>query len=240
MITLKDVEIGYEGRAIMIPVDLHVPKGEFIGVIGTNGGGKSTLIKTILGLLPVVSGQISRGSDCVFGYVPQTDGFDDIYPVSVKDLVLTGRYGRVGVGRRLNDSDREIVLQSMERVGIEHLRDRTYRSLSGGEKQRALIARAAAAEPAVLVLDEPTASVDVKGEREIMGLIEQLRVELGISVIMVSHYLSTVSEYADRLILIDKDSGVFSAGGVSEILSSECIEKIFGMKIDAAGMGTGI
>jgi ABC-type Mn2+/Zn2+ transport system ATPase subunit len=121
----------------------------------------------------------------------------------------------------------------MEKVGIRHLRERRFRSLSGGEKQRALLARAIAGEPDVLVLDEPTASVDVKGEAQIMELVQKIRSDDGLTVLMVSHFLNTVTSYADMIILIDKDSGYFRAGGRSGVLTEENLNKFFGLGQDS-------
>lgn len=229
LIRLDDVVIGYESRGIMGALSLSIDEGQFWGVLGQNGGGKSTLLKTILGLLPPVSGKIESKHGVVFGYVPQNEKFDPIFPVSVEEVVSMGRYSRVPVGKKLGKEDIEHVMTSMEKVGIRHLRDRTFRSLSGGEKQRALLARAIAGEPDVLVLDEPTASVDAKGEAQIMELVQRIGLDDGITVLMVSHFLNTVTSYADMIILIDKDSGYFRAGGKSDVLTEENLNKFFGL-----------
>jgi ABC-type Mn2+/Zn2+ transport system ATPase subunit len=231
MITLDKVEIGYENSPLMAPINLTVGENEFWGVVGSNGGGKTTLLKTILGLIPKLSGELSYAPNCSFGYVPQQKGFDKLFPVSVLELVLMGRYGIVGFGRSISEHDRQIASDCLEKVGISHLAGRTFRSLSGGEIQRALIARAVAGNPTVLVFDEPTASVDIKGEREIMDLVSGIRSENKLTVIMVSHYIGSVTEYADRLILIDKESGVFEKGPVREVINSESIKQVFGMNI---------
>ena len=229
LIRLEDVTIGYENKGILGPFDLAVERGQFWGILGQNGGGKSTLLKTLLGLLPPVSGRIESEAGIVFGYVPQNERFDPIFPVSVDEAVSMGRYSRVPSGKRLTKSDREQITRSLEKTGVLNLKDRTFRSLSGGEKQRALLARAISGEPDVLVLDEPTASVDVKGEVQIMELVQKIGAEDGLTVLMVSHFLNTVTKYADRIILIDKDSGYFKAGGRSEVLTEANLTKFFGL-----------
>ena len=229
LIRLEEVIIGYENRGILGAISLSVDSGQFWGILGQNGGGKSTLLKTILGLLPPVSGKIESQHGIVFGYVPQNEKFDPIFPVSVEEIVSMGRYSRVTAGKKLSKEDREIVMMSMDKVGIRHLRGRTFRSLSGGEKQRALLARAIAGEPDLLVLDEPTASVDVRGEAQIMELVQKIRSDDGLTVLMVSHFLNTVTNYADMIILIDKDSGYFRAGGRSDVLTEENLNKFFGL-----------
>lgn len=229
LIRLEDVVIGYENRGILGAINLSVDSGQFWGILGQNGGGKSTLLKTILGLLSPVSGRIESQYGIVFGYVPQNEKFDPIFPVSVEEIVSMGRYSRVPAGVKLGKGDRSLVTESMEKVGIDHLRERTFRSLSGGEKQRALLARAIAGDPDVLVLDEPTASVDVKGEAQIMELVQKIRSDDGLTVLMVSHFLNTVTSYADMIILIDKDSGYFRAGERSGVLTEENLNKFFGL-----------
>jgi ABC-type Mn2+/Zn2+ transport system ATPase subunit len=233
LIEFEDTTIGYENKGILGPINLAIEKGRFWGILGPNGSGKSTLLKTILGLLPAVSGQVKTADGTVFGYVPQSEKFDPVFPVSVAEVVSMGRYVRVRPGKRLTASDLEHITRALEKTGALHLRDRTLRSLSGGEKQRTLLARAIAGEPDVLVLDEPTASVDMKGEAQIMELVGSIRSYDGLTVLMVSHFLSTVTKYADRIILIDKDSGYFKAGDRAEVLTGDNLSRFLGL--NAAG-----
>ncbi|MGH7848994.1 MAG: metal ABC transporter ATP-binding protein, partial [Thermodesulfobacteriota bacterium] len=135
LIELEDVTIGYENKGILGPLNLAIEKGQYWGILGPNGSGKSTLLKTILGLLPAVSGSVKTSGGIVFGYVPQNEKFDPIFPVSAEEIVSMGRYSRVMAGKALGKEDRDLVMMSMDKVGIRHLRDRTFRSLSGGEKQ---------------------------------------------------------------------------------------------------------
>ncbi|MEW6145629.1 MAG: metal ABC transporter ATP-binding protein [Thermodesulfobacteriota bacterium] len=229
LIELEDATIGYENKGILGPINLAIEKGRFWGILGPNGSGKSTLLRTVLGLLPPVSGHVKTADGTVFGYVPQSEKFDPIFPVSVDEMVSMGRYVRVRAGKKLTSSDLGHVTRALEKTGALHLRDRTFRSLSGGEKQRALLARAIAGEPDVLVLDEPTASVDMKGEAQIMELVGSIRSDDGLTVLMVSHFLNTVGKYADRIMLIDKDSGYFEAGDKAEILTDDNLNKFFGI-----------
>ena len=143
LIELKDVSIGYLNEGFLKSMNLSIQRGEYWGIIGPNGGGKSTFIKTILGLIPQVSGKINYPDNTVFGYVPQTEIFDRIFPTSVYEIVMMGMYGRIPVGRRPTQSDRKIVEDSLDKLEISHLRNRPFRSLSGGEKQRTLLARRA-------------------------------------------------------------------------------------------------
>lgn len=161
LLKLENLTIGYDKKGLLQTTDISIEKGQFWGILGPNGSGKSTLLKTILGLIPPVGGRIESENRAVFGYVPQNEKLDMIFPITVFELVSMGRYSRVPAGNRLSTEDRAAIEQSLEKVGILHLRNRTFRSLSGGEKQRSLLARAIAGEPDILVLDEPTAAVDI-------------------------------------------------------------------------------
>jgi len=229
LIKLENVAIGYEQDPFVDFINLSIEKNQFWGVLGPNGSGKTTLLKTILNLISPVSGTVFFHNELVFGYVPQNEKFDPIFPISVCEMVSMGRYSRVKPGRRLSNIDNEIVMRSMDSAGISHLKDRTFSSLSGGEKQRTLLARAIAGEPNMLVLDEPTASVDIKGEAQIMGLVRNIQTESKLAVLMVSHFLKTVSEFSDHLILIDKDSNTFLSGTKIEVLQKESLDKFFGL-----------
>ncbi len=232
LIKLENVAIGYEQGPFVDLINLSIEKNQFWGVLGPNGSGKTTLLKTILNLIPPASGTVFFHNELVFGYVPQNEKFDPIFPISVCEMVSMGRYSRVKPGRRLSEIDNEIVMRSMDSAGISHLKDRTFRSLSGGEKQRTLLARAIAGEPNMLVLDEPTASVDIKGEAQIMELVRNVQTESKLAVLMVSHFLKTVSEFSDHLILIDKDSNTFHSGTKIEVLQKESLYKFFGLNLN--------
>ncbi|GJM16937.1 MAG: iron ABC transporter ATP-binding protein [Thermodesulfobacteriota bacterium] len=232
LIKLENVAIGYDNQTFVDSINLSIESNQFWGVLGPNGSGKTTLLKTVLSLIPPLKGQALIQNELVFGYVPQNEKFDPIFPISVYELVLMGRYSRVKPASRLSRVDKEVVEKSIEYAGISHLRDRTFRSLSGGEKQRSLLARSIAGEPDLLVLDEPTASVDMKGELEIMQLVKEIQSQRKLAVIMVSHFINTISEYSDHIILIDKDSNFFEAGEKNKILDKEDLGKFFGLNLN--------
>ena len=232
LIKLENAGIGYDGSTFIDRINFAICSNEFWGILGPNGSGKSTLLKTILKLIPPVSGKLLLYENLTFGYVPQYEKFDPIFPVSVYEIVSMGRYSRVKAGRRLSESDINVIDRSIDKAGISHLKNRPFRSLSGGEKQRTLLARSIAGEPDLLVLDEPTASVDIKGETEIMELVKKIQSERKLAVVMVSHFLNTVSEYSDHLILIDKDNNIFHAGEKSDVLEKESLDKFFGLNLN--------
>jgi ABC-type Mn2+/Zn2+ transport system ATPase subunit len=227
------VAIGYDKTGFLDSINLSIRHGQFWGIIGPNGGGKTTLLKTIVGLIPSVAGKVyyREGKLLIFGYVPQREKFDHIFPISVSEFVAMGRYIRIPVGRGVKKEDRKIVMDCLEKVEIPHLKNRPFRSLSGGEKQRSLIAHALAGEPDILILDEPTASMDIKGETAIMELIEKIKEKDNLTVLMVSHFLNKVAEFADHVVVVDKDSGVFSAGTTAEVLRDETLSRIFGLDV---------
>ena len=232
LLKLENLTIGYDKKGLLQTTDISIERGQFWGILGPNGSGKSTLLKTVLGLIPPVEGRMESENEMVYGYVPQNEKLDAIFPISVQELVSMGRYSRVPPGKGLSEEDKAAVLESMEKVGISHLAERTFRSLSAGEKQRSLLARAIAGEPDILVLDEPTAAVDIRGEAQIMSLVENIKNKNGLAVLMVSHFLNTISAFSDHVILIDKDSGIFQAGEKTEILNSENLSTFFGLKLD--------
>lgn len=233
LIKLENLIIGYDKKGLLGSINLSIEQGQFWGIIGPNGGGKTTLLKTILGLIPPVRGKVEYGKDrsLIFGYVPQRESFDHIFPVSVFEFVTMGRYIRVPVGRRIGEEDQRIVIECLQKVEIPHLKNRPFRSLSGGEKQRALLARALAGEPDVLILDEPTASMDIKGETAIMELIRKIKEEEKLTVIMVSHFLNAVARFADHVAMVDKDDDFFRAGTIEEVFIGETLSRIFGLDV---------
>ena len=230
LIKLDDVSIGFGKTPIIRGIDLTLISGQFWGVIGPNGGGKSTLLKTVIGLTEPLSGSYKIKEGLRFGYVPQHEKYDNLFPVSVEEMVTMGRYSRVPFGGRLNQEDRETVRISIEKTGISKLSKKIFRELSGGEKQKVLIAKAICGNPDVLVLDEPTSSLDLKGEAEIMSLIKDLKDELNLTVIMVSHFADTISKYADSVILVDKDNGVFLPCSMEDAVCNQHIKRYFGLQ----------
>src|SRR5437773_1966609 len=193
LIIFEKAELGYGRRVVLRDIDFDVAAGDFLGIVGPNGAGKTTLLKAILGLIKPISGNVQTPAGGLrIGYVPQRESVDTLFPLTVMDIVLMGRYSRLGPFARPRTADREIAVRSIEHVGISHLTHRAYPNLSGGQKQRCLIARALAGEPNLLILDEPTNGMDLPSEKAIMDLIQHLHDVDGITVLMVSHLLNTV------------------------------------------------
>jgi ABC-type Mn2+/Zn2+ transport system ATPase subunit len=232
VIALRDVSLGYDGRVVLEHVDLEIAAGEFVALVGPNGGGKSTLLRGMLGLLPPLAGRVEYGFSRATsppGYVPQRDALDPIFPLSTAEVVLMGTYAQLGplhlVGRR----QRRVAATALERVGLTRLADEPFWSLSGGQKQRVLIARALAAEPRVLLLDEPTAGVDPGAAAAIMEVIASLNRAEGLTVALVTHHIRQTRPLVHAVVWVDGGTAV--KGPTDAMLSPERIEEIFGAGI---------
>jgi zinc transport system ATP-binding protein len=209
LIALEHLSFRYNnGPLVLDNVDLHIGIGEFVGLVGPNGGGKSTLLKLILGLLKPQQGSIKvlgkppQDSRRKLGYVPQFANFSRNFPVTVQDTVLMGRLSQTRHFFGYRKNDHAIARRTLAETGIEHLYKRQIHQLSGGQLQRVLIARALACEPEVLLLDEPTANIDMRAEEDIFDLLKRLNKRL--SIILVSHDIGFISGYVGRVACLNR------------------------------------
>lgn len=214
-VELRDAVVSYRSHLALRGVSLDVRRGEFVGVIGPNGGGKTTLLMLINGLRRAQSGTV-RVLDAVpmrgsahrlrsrIGYVAQFEAVDARLPITVKETVLTGCYGRLGWFRRPGKVERASVSAALERVGIAHLADRPIGHLSGGEYQRTAIARVLVQQPELFLFDEPTASLDPQAQQEVMGIIQALHAQEKATILYVTHDLSTLPPVCRRILLMKK------------------------------------
>ena len=234
MIKFSNVQLGYGGKPVLNALNFEIQKGDFFGIVGPNGAGKTTLLKAILGLLKPVKGEISflnikRGHRKRIGYVPQHASVDEIFPIKVLDMVLMGRYAKMGILKRPKKRDYTIVEEMLKNVGMEGLAEQNYRELSGGQKQRTLIARAMVGEPDTLILDEPVEGMDIQGEIAIMELIKNLHTEFTLTVVLVSHDLNIVANYVKTLSIIHNNT--LKLGPVDSILNEETMAKVYGAEV---------
>src|SRR5512134_3710136 len=202
LVEFRDVTLGYGHRPLLRRLEFDIAEGDFLGLVGPNCSGKTTLLRALLGTLEPLSGVIRLAPGIRFGYVPQREQIDPRWPLRVLDVVLMGRYHRIGLGRRPSAADRTAALNALEHVGIADLAERHLSSLSGGQKQRTLIARALVGAPTVLILDEPTTGLDLVSTTQILSLVRELHERDRITVLMVSHMLNEVANYVDRLGLL--------------------------------------
>lgn len=238
-IELQNVSFAYARQPVLQGVDLRIDDGEFIGLVGPNGGGKSTLLKLILGLLEPASGRVRvlggapRQARAALGYVPQYAAFGRDFPISVEEAVCMGRLGRTSWFGGYRRADRAAVGRALREAGIEDLRMRPVGTLSGGQLQRMLIARALVSEPRILLLDEPTANIDQRVEEDIFDLFKQLNARM--TVVVVSHDVGFISQYVTRVACLNQTLVCHHTADVSGAV----IEDLYGAPVRMIEHGHG-
>jgi ABC-type Mn2+/Zn2+ transport system ATPase subunit len=231
LVRFENVSIGYGGIPLLDRVTLEVARGDFLAVVGPNGGGKTTLLRTLLGVLRPIAGWREQPAPLRIGYVPQRDHVDALWPLTAGEVAMMGRYRLLGPGRRPGHADREKVAAAMRRVGIADLAPRRFRTLSGGQRQRTLIARALAADPELLALDEPTNGMDPAAELSALDILRELHQTERLAVVMVSHRLEAVANYAQKLAFVDKDKALWRVGPLAEMLTPEALSALYGREV---------
>jgi ABC-type Mn2+/Zn2+ transport system ATPase subunit len=237
VISLRDAVVSYREDVALRGVSLDIPKGELLGIMGPNGAGKTTILTLVNGLGKLLSGRvsvlgqdISNGCPAVLrrriGYVPQVHRIDPRMPVSVQDVVMMGRYGRLGLLRRPGKTDRRAVAELLNLVDMTRLADRPIGHLSGGEQQRVAIARALAQEPEILLLDEPTTGLDRKSRTAIMELVQSVHRSAGLTTLMVTHVHRAAAELCDRVVLM-KEGLVWATGAPGKLLADEELDRLY-------------
>ena len=204
-IICRDLAIGYEGKTVVQNINLSVKKGDYLCVIGENGAGKSTFMKTLLGLLSPVSGKIEFYDGLKkneIGYLPQQTEVQKDFPASVREIVLSGCQSRCGWRPFYNKEEKMVAQRAMEKMMIQDLADQCYRELSGGQQQRVLLARALCAAQKILLLDEPVSGLDPRVTAEMYQLIRNLNKKDGITIIMISHDIAAAVKYATHILHI--------------------------------------
>jgi ABC-type Mn2+/Zn2+ transport system ATPase subunit len=241
VIKIQDAVVSYREDVALQGVSLEVRKGEFVGIIGPNGAGKTTLLTVINGLGKLVHGQAwvlgsrlnGKNSNSLrkrIGYVAQVERIDPKLPINVRETVMVGCYGRLGLFRWPTQAQLETVDEVLEMVGIAHLSQRPIGHLSGGEYQRAAIARALVQQPEIFLLDEPTASIDRKAQREILSLIQLIHREYHTTTLFVTHDLRTLPSICQRLILM-KDGKIWQQGSPESMLREEVLTQLYGAPV---------
>jgi zinc transport system ATP-binding protein len=231
IIKLKNLWVWYEKELVLEAINLSVHEGDYIGIIGPNGGGKTTLFKVILGLIPPQKGEVEilgqpvkKGRQYI-GYVPQIMQFDTAFPITVADVVRMGRLGKRRLLQHYGKRDEMVVERSLEQVGLLKWRDRALSELSGGQKQRVYIARALATEPKILLLDEPTANLDQNVSISLYELLHQLN-EF-VTILMISHDISAVSAYVKTIGCLNRTLHYHGGNQVT----SEMLEQAYGDRV---------
>ncbi|MBL7130989.1 MAG: metal ABC transporter ATP-binding protein [Candidatus Omnitrophica bacterium] len=235
IIEFKSVKLSYGKRGVFDSLSLDIYDGDFLGIIGPNGSGKTTILRSIMGLLKPQQGQIIRDKNLRFGYCMQRQFIDSLFPFTVFEIVMMARTKIIRPLKRPGSMDKEKVLEALKITGIHDLASQRFYNLSGGQKQRTIIARALSLEPNFLILDEPTTDLDVKAEREILDLIRALHQKQKLTITLVTHELNEVINFAQKFIFLNKKSPhkVFTRDELSEDLLSEIFDtKITVKEID--------
>ena len=233
-LSIHDMTVAYHRKPVLWDIDFDAPQGKLIGIVGPNGAGKSTLLKATLDLVPKASGRVLiygkpyRKQRHLVGYVPQRESVDWEFPVSALDVVVMGRYGRIGWFRRVTNSHKKVALEALDRVGMADFARRQISQLSGGQQQRVFLARALAQDAKVYFMDEPFAGVDAATEQAIVALLKELR-STGRTVIAVHHDLQTVPLYFDHVLLLNMR--IVAAGPVEEVFTPENLRKTYGGRL---------
>ncbi|MHC1604458.1 MAG: metal ABC transporter ATP-binding protein [Candidatus Methanofastidiosia archaeon] len=207
-VKLEDVWFSYKNYTALREINLTIKERDFLGIIGPNGGGKTTLLKIILGLIKPNRGKISvfghlpKKSRKFIGYVPQRSLFEQDFPISISDVVMMGRYGKKGLLKQYDSSDKEATVEALKIVGMYRYKNKQIGELSGGEQQRVFIARALANKPKLLLLDEPNVNIDSRMQKDFYELLEKLSNEMAI--VLVSHDISAISTSVKKVACLNQ------------------------------------
>jgi ABC-type cobalamin/Fe3+-siderophores transport system ATPase subunit len=241
VINIENAVVSYREDVALRGVSLKVESGEFVGIIGPNGAGKTTLLTIVNGLGRLLSGKVwvlgsylnnsnTHSLRKKVGYVAQVENIDPRMPMHVREVVMIGRYGVLGLLRKPGKHDWQIVDEMLELVGMTHLAQRPIGHLSGGEQQRVSIARCLAQEPVLFLLDEPTASLDWKAQTEILELVKQIHNERHLTTLFVTHDLDAMPHTCDRVVLM-KDGLIIGDGTPDKLISTESLSLLFNMPV---------
>jgi zinc transport system ATP-binding protein len=238
-IEIGNIFLQLNGKKILNGITLSVAEGLFLGIVGPNGGGKTMLLKVILGLQKFDSGEIlifgnplasHAGSGSTFGYLPQSLKAATNFPVRVIDVVLMGRYGKIGMLRWPGREDRRKALEYLSVMGMEEMKNMPFQELSGGQQQRVSVARALASEPKILILDEPSTGIDVIGQNDFYHLLKGLQKKYGVTIVMASHDIGTIPSYVDEIACLNHT--LHYHGNPLGALNESVLTKLYGKHFD--------
>ncbi len=233
-IEVHDLTVAYQHKPVLWDVDFKLPEGSIISIVGPNGAGKSTLLKAMMGLLPLSSGEVKfydqplSNRRSLLAYVPQRNEVDWDFPISVRDVVLMGRYGALPFYRRLGKAEYKIADQALDQVGMLEFSKRQISQLSGGQQQRVFVARALAQQASIYLMDEPFAGVDAATEQALVGIFNSLKAQ-GKTLVCVHHDLNTVIEYFDWTVLLNLR--LIAAGPTKDVFTPDNLSKTYGGRL---------
>jgi manganese/zinc/iron transport system ATP- binding protein len=233
-VEIHDLTVAFDRKPVLWNIDLNLPQGKLVGIIGPNGAGKSTLIKAVMGIHPLSSGYVKLFDQSIgevrdrISYVPQRESVDWDFPASVLDVVMMGRYGKLGLFRRPRKADRDVAMECLRKVGLESLINRQISQLSGGQQQRTFLARALAQQADLYFMDEPFAGVDAATEKAIIDLLREMT-EAHKTVIVVHHDLQSVTDYFDYVILLN--TRLIACGPTETTFTQHNLQEAYGGKL---------
>lgn len=231
---IHDLTVAFDRKPVLWDIDLTLPQGKLVGIIGPNGAGKSTLIKAVMGLLPLSSGYVKLFDQPIddvrkrISYVPQRESVDWDFPASVLDIVMMGRYGKLGLFKSPRKADRDVAFDCLKKVGMESFANRQISQLSGGQQQRTFLARALAQQADIYFMDEPFAGVDAATEAAIIGLLRTMT-EARKTVVVVHHDLQSVPQYFDWVIMLN--TRLVAVGPTESTFNQHNLQETYGGKL---------
>lgn len=234
VLEIHDLTVSYNNKPVLWGIDMTIPRGALVGIVGPNGAGKSTLIKSVMGLVPMGSGYVELFGEPLkkirnqVSYVPQRGTVDWDFPASVRDVVVMGRYGKLGLFKRPRKADYEAADRAIRQVGMENFASRQISQLSGGQQQRVFLARALAQQADIYFLDEPFAGVDAATEKAIIALLRKMTEEQK-TVIVVHHDLQSVETYFNWVILLN--TRLVASGPTEKVFNHDLLQETYGGKL---------
>lgn len=238
-VSIENLSVSLKGKEVLKRINLSLEEKKFIGIVGPNGGGKTTLLRALLGLIKPSSGtihvfgrlpeEVLKTGD-IFGYLPQTLKIEPNFPIRVIDVVMMGRYGRIGTLRWPKEEDKKKTLEYLSIMGMKELKNELFGNLSGGQQQRVSIARALAGEPKILMLDEPNTGIDVIGQEDFYHLLNGLRKKIDITIIMASHDIGTIPTYVDEIACLNNT--LHYHGNALGALNETILTELYGKSVD--------
>jgi ABC-type Mn2+/Zn2+ transport system ATPase subunit len=226
MIRFHKAQLGYGRHVVLSDVSLEIAAGDFVGVVGPNGSGKTTILRSLLGLLPPLSGTVTADRKRRFAYVPQVEELNAFWPLTVREVVALAHRSRHVMGR-LSEEQETAIDRAIKRAGIVDLENSRYDELSGGQRQRTLLAQALSQNPEVLLLDEPTRGLDAKAERDLLDLLSDVNEKEGMAIVLVTHTLAIPINTTEKILLVH-DGRVISTTA-DEIFQTRKLEEIYGL-----------